>query len=83
MMINITSYGDLPIIDEEFDEYGFDALDLPPSADDEEEAVYQRWVDLDLKRQIEERQRLSYKFARHSAHVLASLDKLYSTNGGK
>ena len=83
MIMSIFETSELPLIDEEFDEYGFDALDLPPRANDEEEAIYQRWVDLDLKRQIEERQRLSYKFARHSAHVQASLDKFYSTNGGK
>jgi hypothetical protein len=80
MLINLSV---VPLIDEEFDEYGFDAFDLPPRATDEEEATYQRWVDIDLKRHIEEGERLSAKFAKHSAHVQASLDKFYITNGGK
>lgn len=83
MMINVTRYGELPIIDSEFDEFGFDAFDLPPRASDDEEAVYQRWVDIDLQRQIDAQNAIFKRVAREKAAIQASLDRFYNTMGGK
>lgn len=82
MMLNLTGHGELPMIDEDFDELGFDAFDIKP-ATDEEEAVLQYWIDKDVQRRIAEQERLAYKYAKHSAHVQASIDRLYITNGSK
>lgn len=72
---------EVPLLDPDFDLE--DAFNDIPTASDEEEAVLQYWIDKDVQRRIAEQERLAYKYAKHSAHVLASIDRLYNTNGSK
>lgn len=72
---------EVPLLDPDFDLE--DVFNDIPTASDEEEAVIQYWIDKDVQRRIAEQERLAYKYAKHSAHVQASIDRLYIINGSK
>lgn len=72
---------EVPLLDPDFDLE--DVFNDIPTASDEEEAIIQHWIDKDVQRRIAEQKRLAYKYAKHTAHVQASIDKLYTTNGSK
>lgn len=73
---------EVPVLDPDFDLADV-FNDLPTPATEEEEAVYQRWVDIDLQRQIDEQDRVFKRRAKEQAHIQASIDKFHYTMGGK